>query len=99
MTRDEAVSAVMKGQPNKWLGAPDAVEASRLVDALAALGLLKLETQDEAVRVAAIDRLVGVLVHAEVGLNPIEPVCLGQSGAAEIIDVLTMSGFKIMRDT
>lgn len=93
MTRDEAIQKVA----NVSVGT---LQSSSLVDALAALGLLKLDTRaEELTRCAAIERLTGsyTAVHFGSDTDMEQSARLSASGAAETIDVLMKFGFKITR--
>ena len=92
MTRDEAIKKV-----NMCGGNRD----DMLVDGLVQLGLLHLETTEDKVRLAAVERLTGVFVRVDQSAfgNDASKYssCLSQDGALEILDVLTKSGFRITR--
>ena len=71
--------------------------APEIVDALTKLGALHLESTEDKVRIAAIERLTNAMCQAE--RAPLANVArITAVGAAEIIDVLTKSGFRITRD-
>ena len=95
MTREEALEKI--AMP-RWYG--EAGRRGWLLDALEQLGLLKFDTTEEKDRTAAIDRLahLHVMVTAVTGDEGIEVAAkLTYDGAAEILDILTKSGFKISR--
>lgn len=91
MTRDEAIRVAQ--HTSHAQGA-----AAALVDNLVALGVLKLNTTEDKDRVAAIERLDGCFIVAKSdSLYHEKAFVLGVEGAAEILDILTKSGFKITR--
>lgn len=83
MTRDEAIAIVtgVDCAAGKW------------VDAFVELGMLKLDAPAEKDHVAAINRLQHIFVHVYGGAV----TQLAYDGAAEVIDVLLKSGFKITK--
>lgn len=93
MTRDQAIY-----EARQTLSTWTTQGASDIVDLLAALGLLKLETaDDDANRDAAASCLSGTYVHGIKIDGGFTLVQISPPGAVEIIDVLLKSGFKITR--
>lgn len=96
MTRDEAIAKVhdAMSQPGP--------HTHGFVDALVSLGLIKLETREEASAEAAVRRLTNVIVMTDSAVKDSRvdhmPRKLTHGGATEIIDVLVKSGFRITRD-
>jgi hypothetical protein len=90
MTRDEAISKVR--------GCTNMLNSDALVISLEALGLLRLETTEDKVRVAAAERLTGIHVGVQGDAHSETYAKITQGGALEILDVLTKSGFRITRD-
>lgn len=102
MTRDEAIKIAAgpyEAASGSW-GRTDC-----LIDALVALGLLKLDTIDDPTFKAAGERLTGVYVEGNSTSQ--SPTKIGGAGifsltpqgAYEALDVLRKSGFKVTRDT
>lgn len=98
MTRDEARAKLNADRDGLW----GAGYADRFLTALEELGLLKLDTRaEELTRCAAIEHLVGMFVMTDSAVNDSRqnsmPRRLNPESAAEIIDILTKSGFHITR--
>lgn len=91
MTRTEAIAKITT-KLTPW----SAAVAEQIVDALIALGLLKVETQEQSVRVAAIERLDEVFVSVHVD-GWMKHGRLSRGSAIAIVDLLLKSGFKIVR--
>jgi hypothetical protein len=92
VTRDEAIDKVKKA-----VGHFD--RCVNFVEALSVLGLLKFETTADKDRIAAAERLRGMYTVVDVsmaGANRSGKIT--EAGAYEILDILTKSGFKIMRE-
>lgn len=69
-----------------------------LVDSLAALGLLTFEDKEKITVLSAVDLLYGRRVCIIDRDGDLKSEQLSRPGAAEIIDILTKSGFRITRD-
>lgn len=91
MTRDEALS---KMDPLAY----GTTKREELLDCLVALGLLHLEpaiaSQEDTVRIAAVERLTGAWTMVLPTGNSMK---ISRRGASEILDVLTKSGFRITK--
>lgn len=73
---------------------------NRWIDSFVALGMLKLDNPMDSDRIAAIDRLYKIHVGIDVIGRGFDNTITGQlslDGAAEVLDVLIKSGFKITR--
>jgi hypothetical protein len=90
MTREEAIEIVRRnGNSKSWY--------EDTVDTLVDLQLLKLDDPNEAVRIEAIGRLKNCFVEVIDSSSNTSYQRLTIDGAAEAIDVLAESGFKITR--
>jgi hypothetical protein len=94
MTRDEANAVVVKHGYGVYPGG----QGANLIDVLVDLGLLRLETTSGKDRDAAVDRLHGMYVSAVAHGVESTTAKLTLDGAAEIVDVLTKSGFRITKE-
>jgi len=72
-----------------------------IVYALEKVGLLKLETAEDNVKIAAAERLRGKLISPANmdGTVTNAAIRISLDGAYEIIDILDKSGFKITRES
>ena len=95
MTRDEAIQIMLPLYRSPY--SDDKDRAKLFVEVLCGLGLLKL---DDRVETAAIDRLRDAYFHFNSSSLTNRGNFVGKltlDGAAEVVDVLLKSGFKITR--
>lgn len=91
MTRDEAIQRLT------WCSAYNSLSGSmNFVDNLVALGLLKLDTVEDEIRQAAARKIAGSHIVLRCGSSNVSGY-LDPNSAAELIKVLTETGFKITR--
>ena len=71
-----------------------------IVHALEKLGLLELESPEDSIVQEAVARLTGALINTQSRFGECgEAKRIHSSGAAEIVDILLKSGFKITKES
>lgn len=94
MTLDEAIAKLVDAKISSVQ-----FPAFLFVRACEVLGLLHLETTEDKVRIAAVERLTLATTYVIGGTGITEHAGkITRDGALEILDVLTKSGFRITRE-